>query len=171
MNNSFLTKLKLYIFKFISTKGIETKIYNGDVSGIIQWGMNSFAEVQQYKSSGFLQENLLLLAKLSKSLAPLDIKVSLGLDAYTAIKAGTNSNGYPVITTLRAVGNMLFGANLRSLKPIAFTESTFYHMVMPFVGLYNQLSNGGNLYNMSPPFYGEHEYSGSYIQYGYFGHF
>jgi len=35
--------------------------------------------------------------------------------------------------------------------------------VMPVVGNYNQLHNGGNGYNSGWPFYGEHTYSGTSI--------
>ncbi len=152
-------------------KDLKIPFINADASKLIQSGMTAFSYVQYYKSSGSYVDGLYWLAKLSKNGAPLDIKASLDLDAYTAIKARVTSKGLPVITTLRAVGNMLFGANLRSIKPRGYNESFFYSFIMPLVGSYNQKTNRGNGYNMSSPYYGEHEYSGSYIQYGYYGHF
>ena len=85
--------------------------------------------------------------------------------------AGTTSDGKPIITTLRAMGNMTFGANMRNTKPIMIGVNWYYSRVMGKVGEYNQRQNRGNGYNNGYPYFGEHTYSGSYIYYGYFGSF
>jgi hypothetical protein len=81
------------------------------------------------------------------------------------------------ITPIREVGNLIFGANMRtinkwSIDQILVTPQKFYDAVMPVVGYFNQKHNDGNGYNSVPPFYGEHTYSGTDIFAGYwFGHF
>ena len=169
-SNKVIDMNRLSVTGTISPKGIRSTVYGASASEIVNWGLVLFSLVQKYSSVGTVIGSLFLLAELSEKGAPFDIKTSLGLDAYTPVRV-RNVNGLPMITTLRAVGNMMFGANLRSLKPMAFSESLFYSSIMPLVGHYNQKSNGGNGYNSFYPYYGEHEYSGSYIKHGYFGHF
>ena len=48
-----------------------------------------------------------VLRNLSANNEALDIKNSLGLHPYTAISAGVNRDGTPIITTLRAMGNFI----------------------------------------------------------------
>jgi hypothetical protein len=121
---------------------------------------------------------LVLLANMSKNGVPLDFKVSLKLNKYTPVQNGTTADGKPILTTLRAVGNMVFGANMNIAQNYSGrSEMSFYKSTMSFVGGYNQwqnniqsLLNGGG-YNKGFPYYGEHTYSGGYIYMGYFKHF
>ncbi|WP_394368464.1 RHS repeat-associated core domain-containing protein [Chryseobacterium culicis] len=53
--------------------------------------------------------DLMNLAYISRNGGTLDLKVSLGLDLYSPVKAGKN------ITSLRAASNILFGYNLRKI--------------------------------------------------------
>ena len=81
--------------------------------------------------------------------------------------------GGNTITTVRALGNQIFGANMRTTyehtwDTILDSPSSFYKLNMPFVGKYNQYQNNGNGYNSGFPFYGEHTYSGTNIYKGYF---
>jgi RHS repeat-associated protein len=78
------------------------------------------------------------------------------------------------VATIRTMSNILFGKNMRSVHDNAMdsrflTPEKFYETSMHFVGAYNQYKNGGNGYNPGYPFYGEHQYSGTSIFYGYFG--
>jgi RHS repeat-associated protein len=106
------------------------------------------------------------LAELSANGKVLDIKSSADYDKYRAVGMG-EANGRPILTTLRAIGNIAFGMNLRDLKPPLVHESLFYSEMMYKVGQYNQSQNGGNGYNRGWPFYGEHRYSGTFIYLGY----
>jgi hypothetical protein len=78
-----------------------------------------------------------ILRAMSGNGEALDFKVSLGLDKYSAIKAGETSEGKPIITTLRAIGNITFGANMHSTAPGILTDNFFYKLVMKMVGKYN----------------------------------
>jgi hypothetical protein len=155
------------------------KIYNADAQRLLDWGLEIFQAEMSNNSPDFVS-NLLLLKKMSANYNPktastgagcLDFKSSLGLKPYTPIKAGTLSNGMPVITTLRAMGNMTFGQNILITKPLLISKDFYFGQVMQQVGEYNQKQNSGNGYNKGYPFYGEHSYSGNYIYYGYHGKF
>jgi hypothetical protein len=77
----------------------------------------------------------------------------------------------PLITTLRAVGNIGFGANMLHAKPPIAGRNFWYGIIMNKAGQYNQSQNGGNGYNRYFPYFGEHSYSGGYIYYGYYKQF
>jgi RHS repeat-associated protein len=125
--------------------------------------------------------DLMNLAYSSRNGGSLDLKVSLGLDLYSPVKAGKN------ITSLRAASNILFGYNMRkiydkyknnaSFKEKFANADDFYRYAMQAVGGYNQFQNNrsgffnGNGYNEGFPFYGEHTYSGTNIYRGYFHQF
>lgn len=61
--------------------------------------------------------------------------------------------------TLREAGNILFGANLAQ-------HNIPFFSAMPFVGLYNQASNGGDKTGVLR-YCGESSYSGRGAEYGY----
>ncbi len=53
------------------------------------------------------------------------------------------------ITTVRALGDLIFGANMRTVYDKSWdtfldTPKSFYKLNMPFVGRYNQYQNNGN---------------------------
>jgi hypothetical protein len=153
-------------------KHTESAIYNADAQRLLDWGMGLFNDEVKRQSPATFYGSLEILKEMSANGAALDFKVSLGLPKYTAIKAGNTSDGKPIITTLRAMGNMTFGANMRSTKPYLLGSPTWYYSnVMGKVGAYNQSQNNGNGYNSGFPYFGEHTYSGSYIYYGFFGKF
>ena len=152
-------------------KYTEASIRNANAQELLDWGQLLYNnEVKRLAPSTFYGK-LEILREMSANGAPLDFKKSLGLNPYTAIKAGTSQDKLPIITTLRAMGNMVFGANMKSTKPAFLGTKWYYNQVMQKVGEYNQRQNNGNGYNSGHPFYGEHTYSGSYIYYGYFGKF
>jgi RHS repeat-associated protein len=72
------------------------------------------------------------------------------------------------VTTMRAVGNILFGKNMNSARAFYHSKLETWNLYMPYIGAYNQ-AGGGNGYNAGFPYYGEHEYSGAYIWMGFFG--
>ena len=158
-----------------------SSIYGADAQRLLDWGMGLFNDEVKRQSPATFYGSLEILKQMSINYDPnntgggrgsLDFKSSLGLSKYTAISAGNTSDGKPIITTLRAMGNMTFGANMRSTKPYLLGSPTWYYgKVMNEVGAYNQRNNGGNGYNKGFPYYGEHTYSSSYIYYGYFGNF
>ncbi len=150
---------------------VSYSVKSADASRLLSWAQNVFSEELNIDGSTTAIGALMLLKKLSANNAPLDIKTSFGYAPYTAIKAGILTDGRPIITTLRAMGNIIFGANMRKTKPILIGEMFYYKNLMKIVGSYNQTQNKGNGYNMGFPFYGEHTYSGEYIYYGYFGSF
>jgi hypothetical protein len=151
---------------------ITATIYNADAQRLLDWGQELFKNEVARQSPVTFYGDLEILKEMSANGASLDFKESLGYDKYTALKAGHTSDGKPIITTLRAVGNITFGANMRSTKPLLMgTEKWYYSQVMKQVGAYNQSQNNGNGYNSGFPYFGEHTYSGSYIYYGYFGQF
>lgn len=87
---------------------------------------------------------------------------------YTPVSMGNNT-----ITTVRSLGNLIFGANMRTTYEHTFdtcldTPTSFYKLNMPIVGWYNQHQNDGYGYNSGFPYYGEHTYSGINIYRGYF---
>lgn len=159
-----------------------TSTINGaDAQRLLDWGQQLFrSEVTRQSPATFYGE-LEILREMSRNYeannsgggrGALDFKSSLGLNKYTAIGAGNTSDGKPIITTLRAVGNMTFGANVRSTKPYLLGSPNWYYgKVMGEVGAYNQGQNSGKGYNQGFPYFGEHTYSGSYIHYGFFGKF
>jgi hypothetical protein len=141
-------------------------VNSADASELASWGSGLF--LQEYmKTSGSTYAGLTLLKKMSQNGGPLDFKVSLGLHPYTPIKVGESN----MITTLRGMGNMIFGMNITHTIPMMnwMGNENFYTGVMNKVGAYNQSQNHGNGYNAGWPFYGEHTYSGTYIYFGYFG--
>ncbi|MDY3344210.1 DUF6443 domain-containing protein [Riemerella anatipestifer] len=131
------------------------------------------------------------LAKLSANGNELDIKADKKLApqgeysvfSYNGGNYAITEGGTPTITTARAIGNILFGQNMRSIyesnkNPGGMTANDFYNFAMPIVGGYNQFQNNrwkylsGNARNLTgAPFYGEHKYSGTYIYGGYFGNY
>ena len=153
-------------------KNITSTIYNADAQELLDWGHEQYMEEVYRQSPATFLGRLNILKNMSGNYEPLDFKVSLGLNMYTAIKAGNTADGKPIITTLRAVSNIIFGENMRSTMPNTGLNPVIYYMsVMKIVGGYNQKQNNGNGYNSGFPFFGEHTYSGSYIFYGYFGYF
>ena len=112
-----------------------------------------------------------ILAYMSRNKGHFDIK--------TKYPEATGGKFSPVlmsgntITTVRSLGNLIFGANMRTVYEKSYdtfldTPMSFYKLNMPFVGKYNQIQNKGNGYNSGFPFYGEHTYSGTNIYNGYF---
>ena len=163
---------KLTVSGTVKTNNGEYSLFNADAQRLLDWGQSVFNSELSFKSPITFYGDLEVLRSLSANNAALDIKASLGLDPYTAIRAGVNRNGTPKITTLRAMGNMLFGANVHSTKPYLLGTPTWYYTkVMQKVGEYNQKQNTGQGYNKGFPYFGEHMYSGSYIYYGYYGKF
>ena len=140
---------------------------NMDASDFISFGNALYRNNVNEKSPKTFYGELQILAEMSKNYAILDFKTSLGRHPYTPVFVG-ESDGLPVITTLRAVGNITFGVNMKSSQPWYLSEMFYYKNVMEKVGLYNQSQNNGTGYNMGFPYYGEHTYSGSYIYLGYF---
>jgi hypothetical protein len=96
----------------------------------------------------------------------LDLKAHLGDITPVAMADGR-------ITTVRAIGNLAFGRNMKSaMPPIGYLmQEVYYETVMRQVGGYNQRQNTGNGYNGGWPFFGEHEYSGTYIYKGFWNRF
>jgi RHS repeat-associated protein len=115
--------------------------------------------------------SLVLLAKYSRNKKIFDLKASLpGYSAYSGVYMYTQ-NHQKVYTSLRVLGNMVFGANMeiarqQSLFPLS--KSDFWKTAMVYVGTYNMTQNnvqGKRDY----PFYGEHILSGRAIWLGYYG--
>ena len=111
-----------------------------------------------------------LLAYLSRNGGIYDVKSEFSQKTggiYTAVSY------HGSITTIKAVGNVAFGMNMKGVYNYStnFNGSAydFYNTVMPIVGKYNLNHNGGS-FGAAPPYYGEHPYSGLYIFYGFFGH-
>uniref|UniRef100_UPI0004930060 RHS repeat-associated core domain-containing protein n=1 Tax=Chryseobacterium hispalense TaxID=1453492 RepID=UPI0004930060 len=152
-------------------KGRSAELEDLDAAGLLQWIKQYYMNTINGDMPGTPYGWLEVLRELSANGSILDVKVSMGLHPYTAIGNGKNSRGKPIITTLRAMGNMGFGANMRLAKPPISGMNLFYKPVMWKVGKYNQSQNGGNGYNAGYPYYGEHSYSGSYIYFGYFRKF
>lgn len=111
-------------------------------------------------------ESLKYLRDNSGNGKKFDIKASVkGLSPYDVVMLDGK------YTTIRGLGNEIFGANMGSVSVKSpFNKDFFYHQVMPKVGAYNQSQNkGATGYNSGWPFYGEHTFSGSYIYRGFFG--
>ncbi|MGG5209237.1 DUF6443 domain-containing protein [Chryseobacterium sp. MIQD13] len=152
-------------------------IINGDANALLQWGRQIFTNEVEKQSPATFIGKLQILKYLSANFDAkngtgiLDIKSSLGLNKYTPVQNGNTADGKPILTTLRGMGNIIFGANLRATKPSFYLNIDYYHTTMTQVGQYNQKQNHGNGYNSRYPYYGEHTYSGSYIYMGYWKHF
>jgi RHS repeat-associated protein len=156
------------------------RIINGDANGLLRWGQSIYTNALLKNNIDNSNNALFLLALLSRNKAVLDFKVSLGIDKYTPVQNGTTDDGLPILTTLRAVGNIVFGANMNIAQNFSGqSEMSFYQFAMPFVGFYNQFQNNKKAisnpqkyyFNPGFPYYGEHTYSGSYIYMGYWKHF
>lgn len=152
-------------------KGRSSKLEEMDASALLEWIKQYYMNTINGDMPGTPYGWLEVLRELSANEAILDVKVSMGLSPYTAIGNGKNSRGKPIITTLRAMGNMGFGANMKLAKPPIIGKNIWYNTVMMQVGKYNQSQNGGHGYNEGHPYYGEHTYSGSYIYFGYYRQF
>ncbi len=149
----------------------EATIYDADFSRLMTWIQNTFILEVQKQSPATWYGAMSILREMSGNEKPLDVKSSFGIHKYTPILVNASDYDLPKITTLRAVGNAAFGANLAIVCPAILSKSDAYRNVMPKVGEYNQEHNHGNGYNSGFPFYGEHIYSGSYVYYGFFGEF
>jgi RHS repeat-associated protein len=177
----FLDKKNDDRLKHVSVNGTNNVLVFPDKEMIINWGtdyykkaMFKISALNIFGAKGHLAaegRSIYKLMQLSKNEGILDIKESFGLLPYTVISAGTTAEGKPIITTLRAVGNELFGRNMLAGKPVELTSEQWYNTAMQIVGKYNQNQNKGISYNEGPPYYGEHTYSGSFIYKGYMGHF
>jgi RHS repeat-associated protein len=151
---------------------VSNTIYNADAYKLLSWGQELFQDELTRRGGATAYGDLELLGEMSANDGPLDFKESLGLPKYTAIKAGNTSDGKPIITNLRVMGNITFGVNMRATKPpLGGTEEWYYKKVMQKVGAYNQSQNNGNGYNKGFPYFGETTFSGSFIYFGYFGEF
>ena len=147
-------------------------ITNANAQELLNWGKELFRDEVERQSPSTFYGELEILKEMSANGSSFDFKVSLGASKSTALEAGNTSDGKPIITTLRAIGNTTFGANMRSTKQYLLgTPLWYYSTVMKEVGKYNQDHNGGNGYNNGYPYFGEHTYSGSFIFYGYWGKF
>jgi hypothetical protein len=151
--------------------GSTASVNKADVNKLLSWGRDVFRNEVEKESSWTFYGELKVLRNLSKNNGPLDLKVSLGVDKYTALKYGEASDGLPIISSLRGVSNVLFGHNMRTTKPFFTTEFGYYNTVMREVGKYNQSQNSGQGYNKGFPYYGEHTYSGQHIYEGYFNEY
>ena len=143
---------------------------NLDASDIVSLGSMLYQNKITNLSPNSFYGRLKILRDMSANNELLDFKTSLGRHPYTPVYVG-ECNSKPVITTLRAIGNITFDLNMKNSKPCFSPEQFYYNTVMKEVGKYNQIQNKGNGYNMCYPYYGEHTYSGSYIYYGYFNKF
>ena len=135
-----------------------------------------FADKWDFGSPGIA---LARLAWKSKNGGEYDIKADESVSpqgSYTVFGYNGNysgANDVPTITTARALGNIIFGVNMRTIyqnhsEKFPGGAMSFYRFVMPKVGAYNQ-RNQAHSFNEGFPFYGEHTYSGTYIYGGYRG--
>lgn len=145
-------------------KHVTESIYNANGEELVIWGMKIFQNELQAQSPSTFYGQLEVLRFLSANYdalnsssgqGSLDLKSSLGLPKYTPIQVGTTRTGKPIITTLRAMGNLIFGANMRKTKPLILTKKWYYDQVMKQVGSYNQSQNKGEGYNIGFPYFGE----------------
>jgi hypothetical protein len=132
-------------------------VYGKDFVADLSKAYFSHSPLSEFASLG-------VLAFDSRNDAPLDIKSSMGLDRHAEIRWDENT-----ITSMRALGNILFGKNLAAAKSFFSNKYLYYARTMTVVGLYNQIKNDGNGYNSGWPFFGEHTLSGSAIYYGFLG--
>ncbi len=142
---------------------------NADGIELATWAHTLYAE-KLFIEGGTGYDNAKHLKKYSANKKMMDLKESLGKHPYTPIIVDKTQE-IPTITTIRAIGNYVFGYNLNYIRPVLWGKSDWYEMTMKEVGAYNQSQNSGNGYNPGFPFYGEHTYSGSYIYMGFFGEF
>ena len=112
-----------------------------------------------------------LLAKYSRTGKIFDIKRSLGYSEYEGIYMGTVQNNLKVYTSLRVLGDMVFGANMEIARQKApsWDRMDFWKSVMVPVGEYNIYSNNVQC-KLNYPYYGEHILSGRAIWLGYWGY-
>lgn len=153
-----------------SSERITESRNNLDLEGLLTWGTEMFRAELKRRITFTAYGELEVLKQMSRNGAALDFKASLGLHMYTPLKVMDGSSG-PILTTIRAAGNITFGMNMRMTEPLLLTKDYYYRKVMEKVGEYNQTQNSGNGYNSGYPYYGEHTYSGSYIYFGYFRQF
>lgn len=115
------------------------------------------------------QGKLAQLALRSANSAPLDIKTVLdgnnGYRGYLFRRGPTRATDEYV--TGKALGNILFGMNMRAINPSYQVPAVFWETAMPVVGGYNQMQNN-TTFGTDNAFFGEHTYSGSYIFLGFF---
>ncbi|MEN2401766.1 DUF6443 domain-containing protein [Flavobacterium sp. MC2016-06] len=142
-----------------------------DAEELIAWIQEYYMNTINSDMPGTPYGWLEILQELSSNEGILNVKASLGLPAYTAIGNGVSARHKPIITTLRAIGNIGFGANMFQAKPPIVGRNFWYGAVMNRAGQYNQSQNSGNGYNPYFPYFGEHSYSGGYIYYGYYKQF
>jgi RHS repeat-associated protein len=115
--------------------------------------------------------SLALLAKYSRNGKFFDLKASLGYSKYEGVYMNTKNN-LKVYTSLRVLGNMVFGANMeiaRQQSSTPMSKSEFWKMSMVYVGGYNMKQNNVQG-KMNYPYYGEHIMSGRSIWLGYWGY-
>jgi hypothetical protein len=143
-----------------------SKVYS-DGKALLEDLHNDFLESSQGK--GYYR-SLYYLATQSASRERYDIKTDESL--------AMGSQGYlydaqkKIYTTGRALGNIVFGMNARSIEtkqliPGSNTSGHWYTVMKPS-GLYNMYSNSTQQ-TSGNDFYGEHPYSGSFIWYGFWG--
>jgi len=115
--------------------------------------------------------SLVLLAKYSRNGKIFDLKASLpGYSAYSGVYMYTKNN-QKVYTSLRVLGNMVFGANMEVARQQSIfpqSKSEFWKTAMVYVGGYNMTQNKVQG-KMNYPYYGEHILSGRAIWLGYYG--
>lgn len=151
--------------------GRSAELEDMDAASLLEWIKQYYMNTINGNMPGTPYGWLQVLRELSANDAILDVKASMGLSPYTAIGIGKNAKGKPIITTLRAIGNMGFGANMLHAKPPIVGKNFWYGAIMNQAGQYNQSKNGGNGYNAHYPYFGEHSYSGGYNYFGYFRQF
>jgi len=114
--------------------------------------------------------SLAILALNSRNDRIFDLKSSLGYSEYEGVYM-TTKNNLKVYTSLRVLGNMVFGANMEIARNQAMSpmsKSDFWKMSMTYVGGYNMKQNKVQG-KMNYPYYGEHILSGRAIWLGYYG--
>ncbi len=154
----------------VNLDGTEHSILNADGEALIKWGKGLFENSKRRDNTDNMYNRARALKRLSANGEALDFKVSLGVDKFTALQMGSTNEGLPIINTLRGVSNIMFGSNLRYCNRILGFDNVWYRISMSEVGEYNQTQNKGNGYNAGYPFYGEHTYSGTNIQRGFWNY-
>jgi len=84
----------------------EESIYGADGIDLVEWGKKLFTEEFSRSLEMDFYNALVILKGASSNGAPLDFKVSLGAHKYQPLQVGISNDGLPIITTLRAVGNI-----------------------------------------------------------------
>jgi len=147
--------------------------------GKAEWEKNFGGKIKQIIIY-YLRLNYLLLALWSGNGHIYDIKANKKIapqGSYTAFEYNGGSyaiteGAIPTMTTARAIGNIIFGKNMRTIydrnKTLGGdTPSQFCNSVMHVVGFYNQFGVD-KPFNEGLPYYGEHTLSGTYIYGGFF---